>query len=278
MTLFEALTTNPLLLAAVAACLAAAIASGIIGSYVVVKRIVFIAGSISHAVLGGIGLCIWLERSHGITTIPPLLGAIITAVISALIIGWMRLRYREREDSAIAALWSIGMAAGVIFMSQTPGFTGELANYLLGNILWVSKEDLLALLALDLVILVTVACLHQRFLAICFDEEQAKLQGVRVNALYLLLLSLIAITVVLLIEVVGIILVLTMLALPAALANLFLRRLSSMMALAVAFSACFSLAGMEIAYQLDWPSGATIALLIGSCYLTATVVANRRHA
>lgn len=270
--LLEALTTNPLLISAMIASVAASVASGIIGSYVVVKRIVFIAGSISHAVLGGIGFCVWLERSHGIEAASPLLGALVAAVISALLIGWMRLRYREREDSAIAALWSIGMAVGVLFITQTPGYTGELTNYLLGNILWVSQGDLLALLALDFVVVIAVACLHQRLLAICFDEDQARLQGVAVNVLYLLLLVLIAITVVLLIEVVGIILVLTMLTIPAALANVFWSRLSSMMVAAVLLGIFFSLTGIGLAYYLDWPSGATIALLTGASYLGCTAL------
>lgn len=129
MTAFlEALAMNPLLLSAVFAGFAASIVSGIIGTYVVVKRIVFIAGSISHSVLGGIGFCVWLQRAHGIQWVTPLQGAIVTAVLSALIIGWIHLHYREREDSVIAAVWSIGMAVGVLFISQTPGFNVELTN------------------------------------------------------------------------------------------------------------------------------------------------------
>src|SRR5690348_10874400 len=106
----EALSTNPLLLAALFAGFAASIVSGIIGSYVVVKRIVFIGGSISHSVLSGIGLCIWLERAKGVEWASPLLGALAAAILSALLIGWIHLHYRQREDSVIAALWSIGMA------------------------------------------------------------------------------------------------------------------------------------------------------------------------
>jgi zinc transport system permease protein len=102
--------------------------SGIIGSYVVVKRIVFIAGSISHAVLSGIGFCIWLERVHGVEQASPLYGALGAAIFSALIMGWIRLYYHQREDSAIAAIWSIGMALGILFISQTPGFNVELTN------------------------------------------------------------------------------------------------------------------------------------------------------
>lgn len=268
---YQAVITNPILLAAVLASFAASIVSGIIGSYVVVKRIVFISGSISHSVLGGIGLCLWLERTKGIEWISPLYGALAAAVISALIIGWIHLHYRQREDSVIAALWSIGMAVGVLFISQTPGFNVELTNFLIGNILWVTPLDLYILSTLDIIVIVVVACLHKRFLAICFDEEQARLQGLPVNALYLLLLVLIAVSIVLLIQVVGIILVMTMLTIPAAIANLLTGRLSSMMVIAVFISGSLCLLGMATAYHLDWPAGATIALLAGLAYVASMV-------
>lgn len=268
----EAISTNPLLLSALLAGWAASIVSGIIGSYVVVKRIVFIAGSISHSVLSGIGFCIWLERAQGVEWASPLYGALVAAIGSALIIGWMHLNYRQREDSVIAALWSIGMAIGVLFISQTPGFNVELTNFLIGNILWVSKSDLYLLGALDLSVILIVACLHKRFLAICFDEEQARLQGVPVNQLYLLLLVLIAISIVLLIQVVGIILVMTMLTIPAAIANLMTGRLSTMMLIAIALSTFFCLAGNWTAYYLDWPTGATIALIAGLAYVVSLII------
>lgn len=268
----EALITNPLLLAAVVAGMAASVVSGIIGSYVVVKRIVFISGSISHSVLSGIGFCLWLERTKGVTWVSPLQGALVAAILSALIIGWIHLYYRQREDSVIAALWSIGMAVGILFISQTPGFNVELTNFLIGNILWVTPMDLYILFGLDLFILVTVFCLHKRFLALCFDEEQARLQGVPVNALYLLLLVLTAVSIVLLIQVVGIILVMTMLTIPAAIANLFTARLSRMMLIAVLLSCAFCFGGMATAYHLDWPGGATIALIAGLGYVGALLL------
>lgn len=263
----EALYHNPLLLSAVLAGVAASIVSGIIGSYVVVKRIVFISGSISHSVLSGIGICLWLERTRGIVWASPLYGALITGVLSALVIGWIHLYYREREDSVIAALWSIGMALGVLFISQTPGFNVELTNFLVGNILWVSPHDLYVLYFLDIAIVLIVLCMHKRFLAICFDEEQARLQGINVSRLYLLLLVLAAVTIVLLIQVVGIILVMTMLAIPAAIANLFTSSLSKMIFIAILLSVSFCLFGTAIAYHFDWPVGATIALLSGVVYV-----------
>jgi zinc transport system permease protein len=269
MSFTEALATNPLLLSAVIAGLAASVVSGIIGSYVVVKRIVFISGSISHSVLSGIGICLWLERAKNIEWASPLAGALITGVISALIIGWIHLYYRQREDSVIAALWSIGMAIGILFISQTPGFNVELTNFLIGNILWVTPADLYILFSLDLFILFCVVCLHKRFLAICFDEEQARLQGLHVNGLYLFLLVLTAVSIVLLIQVVGIILVMTMLTIPAAIANLFTGSLSRVMIIAVAISCLLCFGGTALAYYVDWPGGATIALVAGIAYVAS---------
>jgi len=267
-----ALWTNPILLLALVAGLAASVVSGIIGSYVVVKRIVFISGSLSHAILGGIGLALWLERSQGIAWISPLYGALGAGILSALLIGWIHLNYRQREDSVISALWSLGMAVGVLFISQTPGYNVELANFLIGNILWVSPDDLMLLFGLDVVILATVLCLHKRFLVICFDEDQAYLQGVPVHQLYLLLLVLIAVTIVLLFQVVGIILVMTMLTIPPAIANLFTTSLSRLMIFAVLLNALFCFIGMAAAFHFDWPGGASIALIAGVTYVITTIL------
>lgn len=264
---FEALASNHLLLFAVLAGFAASIVGGIIGSYVVVKRISFISGSIAHSILAGIGFFLWLERTKDIAYVSPLQGALIAGIFSALLIGWIHMYYRQREDSVIAAVWSLGMAVGVIFISQTPGFNVELTNFLIGNILWVSPSDLIILTALDVLVVLTVIVLHEKLLAICFDEEQAKLQGIQVNRLYMLLLTLVAITVVLLMQVVGIILVMTMLTLPAAIANLYTKKLSQVMIFSVILSALFAFFGTFFAFHLDWPVGATIALLAGLGYV-----------
>lgn len=264
---FQALYANPILFSSLLAGFSASIVSGIMGSYVVVKRIVFIAGSISHSVLGGIGVCLWLQKTKGWEGANPLVGALIAGIISALLIGWIRLNYKQREDSVIAALWSCGMAIGILFISQTPGFNVELTNFLIGNILWVTPTDLQILWCVDAVIVILTLLLHKRFAALCFDEEQAKLQGLPVKSLYLLLLVLIAISVVLLIQVVGIVLVLTMLTIPPAIANIVTHRFSLMMVLAIGISMVLSFIGSYISFTLDWPPGATIALLAGVAYL-----------
>lgn len=267
MTFWQAILSSPVLQVALIASLGTSFASGIIGSYVVVKRIVSISGSIAHSVLSGLGFALWLQRNHGITWLQPLYGALLASIISALIIGWVHIHYREREDAIIAMIWSVGMATGVIFVSQIPGFNVELMNFLLGNVLWVDKVDLLFLGIFDLIIVAVVLLLHKRFLAICFDEKQAQLQGVPVHSLYLLLLVLIALTVVLLIHLVGIILVLAMLALPASIAGTFTHRLSSMMVIAILLNCAFSVGGLAIAYKLDWPVGPTITLFSALVYL-----------
>ena len=264
--------TNPFLITAFIASIAASITGGVMGSYVVVKRIAFISGSISHAVLSGMGICLWLNRSHGVSWITPTHGALVAAVVSALLIGWIHLRFRQREDSVIAALWSVGMAVGVLFISQTRGNNGDLGDLLVGNILLVSPSDLVMLWVLDALLLVAVLLLHKKLLAICFDEEQARLQGLPVNALYLLLLTFIAISVVLLIQVVGVILVLTMLTLPPTIANLFTRRLSMMMVIAVMLNIAFCFSGIIAAHELNWPIGATIALITGLVYMTTLLI------
>lgn len=269
-----ALSTNPLLLYTFYASAAASFVSGIIGSYVVVKRISFIGGSISHSVLGGIGLALWLNRVHDVEWLTPVHGALAAALFSALMMSWVRFRHQEREDSVITLLWTLGMALGIIFMSLTPGYVVELNNFLIGNILWVGQEDMAFLLSIDLLVLVTVVCLHKRFLLICFDEEQARLQGLRVGLLYFLLLSLTAVTIVLLIHIVGVILALAMLTIPAALANQWTTRLSLMMVVAIGFNILFSFGGIFMAYQWDLPTSATIALFAGLFY-SATLLFKR---
>lgn len=276
MDFLELLLTNPLFISALIAGILASLAGGVVGSYVVVKRISFISGGVSHSVLSGIGFCLWLERVHGYAWASPLLGALSSAILSSLIIGWIHLYRREREDSVIAALWAVGMAIGVVFISITPGFNVELANFLVGNILWVTHEDLLVLGVLDAVVLSTVLLLHKRFLAICFDEDQAFLQGQNVKLLYMILLILIGICVVLLIQVVGIILVMMMLAVPPAIANLFTTRLSTMMIIASLISSLYCFFGMMAAFYLDWPVGATIALISGLSYVGALVYSGKR--
>lgn len=252
------------------AALLASISAGIVGSYVVVKRIVFISGSIAHAVLGGMGIFLYLKRAYDLPFLSPMLGAFLFAVIGAGLIGYTHIRHRQREDSVIAALWALGMAIGVIFISLTPGYNVEMMNFLFGNILWSTPKDLIALGVLAVCILAAVFFFHQKFQLICFDEKQAILQGLNVTRLYFYLLAMVSITIVLLIQIVGSILVVSMLCLPAAIANNFTKKLKPMIVIAVLISMGLSSIGAFISHSFNLPLGATIALCSTVGYLGAS--------
>lgn len=245
--------------------LLASVACGVMGSYVVVRRIVFISGGISHTVLGGMGIAYYYGYN-------PLHGAVISALIAALVIGFVSLRYNQYEDTLIGALWSVGMAVGILFIYKTPGYNVDLMSYLFGNILMVEKESVRLLAYLDGLIILSVLLFYKRFLAVCFDEEYSKLQGVGVVSTYLLLLCLIALTVVILIQVVGIILVIALLTLPAATARYYARSLVQMMIIASILGALFTTSGLIVSYQPNLPAGATIVVIAGLAYLLATVL------
>lgn len=244
----------------------AAVAFGIIGTFVVVKQISSIAGAISHCVLGGIGAAVYAETALGWSWCKPIYGAVVAALLAAVIIGLVSIYAKQREDTVIGAVWAIGMATGLMFIAKTPGYV-SLESYLFGNILLVSSDDFWITLGLDLFIITVVIIFFNNFLAVCFDSKFATIRGVKVKFFYLLLLCLTALTIVLLVNVVGIIMVIALLTLPAAIAGQFTSRLWSMMVLAVLFSILFSTVGMSISYNYDLPSGPTIVLLAGSCYV-----------
>ena len=274
MEFFDAVARYPFLQYALLAGVLSSVACGVVGTYVVVRRITYIAGGISHCVLGGIGAALYLQRVHGWQWLSPLYGAVAAALAAAAVIGLVSLRARQREDTVIGALWAIGMAVGVLFLAKTPGYSQDLMSYLFGNILMVSAGDLWLIAALDAVVIALATLFHNQFLAVCFDEEFARVRGLRVEVYYLLLLGLTALTVVLLVTVVGIVLVIALLTLPVAVAGYFARRLWQMMILATLLSIAFTVGGLAISYGPDLPSGATIVLLAGAAYL-ATVLGMR---
>ena len=241
---------------ALIAGLLASVACGIVGVYVVVKRIVSISGGIAHASFGGIGLGYFLG-------INPVLGAMFFAIASALGIGLIIRRTRLPEDTAIGILWAMGMALGIIFIGLTPGYAPDLFGYLFGNILTVPTLDLVLMLILDIVIILLVVLLYKELLFLSFDEEFSTVVGVPTRRLYLLLLCLVALTVVVLIRVVGIILVIALLTIPAAIARHFTYSLRKMMLLAILLGIAFTFSGLWLSYLLDLASGATIILVSG---------------
>ncbi len=252
---------------ALAAGLLSSIACGIIGSYVVTRRISYIAGGIAHSVLGGMGLAHYLSVVHEISWLTPLGGAAAAAVVAALIIGLVSIHARQREDTVIGAIWAVGMAVGVLFMARTPGYSQDLMSYLFGNILMVSKHDLIMIAVLDVAVVAAGVLWYKQMLAICFDEEFAALRGLHVRFFYLMLLVLTALTVVLLVTVVGIIMVIALLTLPAAIAGHFTKTLWQMMMLSTLCCAIFTTGGLALSYTPDLPAGATIIILAGAAYL-----------
>ena len=245
----------------------ASIACGVIGSYVVTRRITYMAGAIAHSVLGGMGAARYLQVVHGWTWATPFMGAVLAALISALIIGMVSLKARQREDTVIGAVWAVGMAVGIMFIFRTPGYNEDLMSYLFGNILMVSSDELWMIAALDAVVVGISLVFYNQLLAVCFDEEFARLRGIRVEFFHLLLLCLTALTVVLLVTVVGIVLVIALLTLPAAAAGHFTRKLSSMMMFAMVFTLLLTTGGLSLSYSPDLPPGATIIIVSGAFYL-----------
>lgn len=250
----------------------ASIACGIIGSYVVTRRITYIAGGIAHSVLAGMGAARYCESVYRWEWLHPLYGAVVAALIAAIIIGLVSLRARQREDTVISALWAIGMAVGILFILRTPGYNEDLMSYLFGNILMVTSDDLWLIGGLDALVVIVGLLFYNQLLAVCFDEEFARLRGIRVEFYYLLLLCLTALAVVLLVTVVGIVMVIALLTLPAAVAGQFSRRLWQMMALSALFTILFTTAGLAFSYGPNLPAGATTIVLAGGVYLAVLVV------
>lgn len=252
--------------------LLASLASGIVGSYVVARRITYIADGIAHVVLGGIGVAIFLKKFYKIDGLIPLHGAIVAAFIAALLIGLVSLKAKQREDTVISALWAIGMAVGILFISKTPGYNEDLISYLFGNILMVSPSDLWLLAILDLLVIFFGVFFYHQFFAVCFDEEFTRIRGLNVEFYYLLLLCLTAITVVVLTTVVGVVMVVALITLPVAIVGLFCRTLWKTMVVSVLVSCFFTTFGLALSYAPDWPAGATIILLAGITYLIASSI------
>ncbi len=265
MTFLDAALSYTFLQNAVLGGMLASLGCGMMGTYVVVKRMGYLAGGIAHAVLGGMGIAYFFGQ-------PPLGGALVAAVIAALLIGWVRLQWRQQEDTLIGAVWAIGMALGILFISQTPGYNVDLMSYLFGNILMIPQEDLYLMAGLDATIFLTVGLFYKQLLAISFDEEFARVRGLPVEMLYLLLLCLVALTVVLLIKIVGLILVLALLTLPAAIATQFFGSLKPIMCLAMILGIVFTTGGLALAYEGDLPAGSVIILLAGLSYVLSTIL------
>ncbi len=259
---------------ALLAGLLVSVACGVVGTYVVVRRISYLAGGIAHCVLGGMGAAMYFNKVHGLNWLSPLHGAIVAALAAAVVIALVSLRFKQREDTVISALWAAGMSAGVLFMAKTPGFQHDLVNYLFGDILMVAKEELWLIVGLDAVVVIVSLLFYRQFQAVCFDQEFTRTRGIRVQFYYVLLLCLTALTVVLLVSAVGIVMVIALLTLPVAVVGQFAKRLWQMMVAAVLLSAILTTAGLALSYAPELPTGAVTIILAGALYLA--VLAARR--
>ncbi len=256
---------------ALLAALFASITCGMIGTYIVSRRIVFISGGITHASFGGIGIGYYFGFN-------PILGAVIFGILTALGIEFFTKKADLREDSAIAMFWSLGMAVGIIFVFLTPGYTPNLMSYLFGDILTVSRFDILFLFILSIVIGAFIISFYRMILFVSFDEEFALTYSVPVRLFNTILISLVALTIVLNIRVVGIILVMSLLTIPQAIANLFTKQFSRMIIYSILFGFIGSLGGLVFSYFYNIPSGAAIIFTLVVMYgLIKTIFLLRRR-
>jgi len=265
----------PMLRLALTAGLLASVAFGVVGSYVVTRRISYIAAAIAHSVLGGIGAALYLKAWYGLAWLNPMYGAVAAALLAAVVIGLVSLYARQREDTVISAVWTIGMASGLLLLSKTPGYNEPMV-YLFGNIWYLGRHDVWVIAVCDAVIVLLALGFYPKLLAVCFDEEFARLRGVRVKLLYVMLLCLAALTVVLLVRIVGVVMVIALLTLPAAVAGHFARRLWQMMLVAVILCMALVVAGTAGSFAWDLPTGPVIVTLAAVVYLASTLITRWR--
>jgi len=250
---------------AVLAALLMSVTCGIIGTYIVSRRMVFISGGITHASFGGVGIGYYLG-------FPPLAGAAGIAVLAALTTENLTRRKILRNDSIIAILWSLGMAIGIIFVYLTPGYAPNLMSYLFGSIITVTSAELWLMLVLAVTVSMVFILFYRPILYVAFDEQFARIRGIPVMFINYMLIILVALTIVLSIRTAGIILVLSVLTIPQNISNLFTNRFSHIMAGSVVLGFFASMLGLVLSYWLDIPSGATIIFTLVVLYLAARFI------
>ncbi len=244
------------------------IVCGIVGTYIVSKRLVFIGGGITHASFGGLGLGFWLG-------INPIFSALLFSIVSAFGVEWLSKKQDVREDSAIAAFWSLGMAVGVIFIFLTPGYAPNISSYLFGNILTITQQDLWLLIGLTILLIAGFSLFFNQILYTAFDRDFAITKGIHVRWIENLMMLAIAVTIVCSIRLVGIMLLLSLLTIPQMTANLFTSRFKNIIYFSIFFglTGCFS--GLLLSYYINVPSGAMIIfvqVIIFLCCKTAIFI------
>ena len=257
-SVFEDIMTYEHLADAFVACLLSAITCGIVGSYVVARRMVFLSGGITHASFGGLGLAIYAGFN-------PLVGALLFASVASVGVEFASRRGRIREDSAIGIIWSVGMALGALFMSLTPGYAVELPSYLFGSISLVDGGDIKWLAALMVVVVVGALLLGRKIMYVTFDEEYARSQGLPVSLIAYIMSVVVAITIVLSIKVMGIVLLMSLVTIPTVVANTLTKDYRTITLLAVITALVCNVAGFVMSYEIELPNGGGIPT--GSCII-----------
>ena len=274
--MIEFFQSNIFFITALTSSLLASISSSIIGTYIVIKRISFLAGSLSHAILGGMGICLYLQRSFNLEFLTPNVGALISAIIAAIILGYGRYHFKEREDTLISIIWSLGMSTGIIFLAMAPGTNVDVLNYLFGNLLWNGPSEIILLI----ILLAGVYFFHKKnftkLVALSFDEKQATLSGVDCQKLFTYLLIITGCTIVLLIKTIGSILVMSMLTIPTATACHYAKNVHDIVKQSIILGIIYAFLGVFIAYFVNWPPGATITLIAALGYSVVKLGATKQ--
>ena len=250
---------------AVMAAFLTSIVCGIIGTFVVVNRIVFISGGIAHAAYGGVGLAFFFGLS-------PMLGILGFSLLISVLMAAITFKARHRADTIIGVLWALGMALGVILIDLTPGYNVDLMSYLFGSILTVPSSDLWLMVGVTVLVILTVGYFYNDFVSLSYDEEFAQVRGVPVRMLYYLLMAMIALSVVMIIQVVGLILVIALLSIPPYIAERFSRSLLIMMLYSILLNILFSWSGLWLSYAFNLTSGASIIMVGGAGFFLSFLI------
>ncbi|THB62606.1 MAG: metal ABC transporter permease, partial [Spirochaetaceae bacterium] len=261
----------PFIRYALLAGLLSSIPFGIIGSFVVVKKMSYIAGAISHTALGGIGLALYLSSAFGLQFLTPMSGALLFALLTGLIISINLARGNERMDTLIGVIWAVGMSIGLVFFYLTPGYVDPM-SYLFGNILLISKQTLMMIAWLNLAVIGISLMLFNQFLAVSFDGDFARSRGINSSLFEIILVMLISLTVILMISIVGLVMVIALLTIPPAIAGFISKRMKTMIILASLICAAIMTTGLFLSYILKVPTGSTTVLTGGFLYASAKLL------
>ena len=257
-SVFEDIVAYEHLADAFVACLLTAITCGIVGSYVVARRMVFLSGGITHASFGGLGMAIYAGFN-------PLVGALLFASAASIGVEFASRQGRIREDSAIGIIWSVGMALGALFMSLTPGYAVELPSYLFGSISLVDGNDIKWLMLLMVAVVIGAVVWGRKIMYVTFDEGFARSQGLPVELIAYIMSVVVAVTIVLSIKVMGIVLLMSLVTIPTVVANTITKDYRLITLLAVVTALVCNIAGFIMSYEIELPNGGGIPT--GSCII-----------